>query len=274
MTTLLFTERWTFGGVDLSTFARLVRSTDGVDDAPPLRGDDAIFGALPGRRHLTKLEDGRRIGIAIWIQGTDDDGVVTEPTEAEQARVNLDAFQIVLGRRYQQELVRIMPDGSERVALAECIDWQAIKEHDAGSGILGGVADFWLADPWFYGDEITSADYVPASPTDFTLAHPGTVHGHRVTLDLLGPITDPRVTNQANGIYVEYDGEVAATKHLAIDCEAFTATNDGANAIGDIAHSGAYEWLRIEPGDNTIRVTGSGLSEATKLVLTFRPPYR
>jgi hypothetical protein len=277
MTTFAVPERWTFGGMDLSTRAYMARAIDGPDDAPPLRGENSPFAALPGRRHMGKLEDSRRMGIGLYIFGLNADGGLDEPTEAEQARANLDALQVVLGRRYQQNLVRLMPDGSTRTALAECVDWQQYKPKDIGGdmALLGGVADFLLADPWFYGAVVPDANRaVGASPTNFTLTNPGTTGARRVALDFLGPIVSPRLTNASNTVYVECLVTVASTKHLLIDCSAFTALNDGANVVGSIRHLGAYEWMRLDPGDNSMALTSSGFTGATTLSTSFYPPYR
>jgi hypothetical protein len=169
-----------------------------------------------------------------------------------------------------------MPDGSVRTALAECVSWQAYNPKDIGgdAALLGGVATLLLSDPFFYTAEVTDANRaVGGSPTNFTLTNPGTTGARRVTLDFLGPIVNPRLTN-ANGVYVECLVTVASTKHLLIDCSAFTALNDGANVVGSIRHLGAYEWMRLDPGDNSMALTSSGFTGATTLSTSFYPPYR
>ena len=113
-------------------------------------------------------------------------------------------------------------------------------------------------------------------PTDAGMSgdestHPGTVRGGKVLLDVTGPIANPRVTNVGNGQYVEALVTVASTTHLVIDTAAFTALNDGANAIGSIRHSGAYRFLELDPGTQTLRVTAT--TPGGSLSVTFSPPY-
>ena len=274
MTTLhVAPERWLFGGVNLSTYACLVRQVTGADEFAPLRGEDAPLAGLPGRRFLAKLEDSRRIALGLWILPLAADGERDEPTDPEQVRANLDALYAVLGRRTEQELVRVMPDGSERTALAEVVEVGSIED-PANGALIGLVVDFLLADPFFYGPDEEDSRAIATSPTSFTLNHPGTQRTHRVRFEFTGPITNPRVTNETTGVYVEWLSAVADGKHLVIDAEAFTAVYDGTASPGYLAHSGAYEFMNLDPGENAIAVTGTGLGANSHISTTFRPAYR
>lgn len=271
MTTLAISaDRWTFGGLDLSSYAYLVSVVTGADEFPKLRGEDAPFTGLPGRRPLGKLADSRRLALGLSVTPLSAAGTLVEPTNRRQARKNLDELYAVLGKRAQQALVRYLPDASSRTAMAEVIDVSAFTDPYSGE-LFGLVVDFALADPYLYGADVVVAGATPASPTDLSLTHPGTVRGGKLVLDFTGPIADPRVTNVGNGQYVEALVAVAATKHLLIDVAAFTALNDGANAIGSIRHSGAYRFLELDPGTQTLRV--SATTPGGSLSVTFSPPY-
>jgi hypothetical protein len=274
MTTILLApDRWTFGGLDLSSYAYLVRKVTGADDFPALRGEDPSFAGLPGRLSLGKLEDARRLALALYVFPKDASGALVEPTAVRQARANLDALYAILGKGGQQALVRVLPDATSRTAQAEVVAVSDFSDEASGL-VLGLVADFWLADPYFYGADVTDERAIPSSPTAFTLTNPGTVRGHRVRITFTGPITNPRVTQVTTGIWVQYTGAVLSGDNLVIDCEAFTALNDGVNAIGAITHSGAYEFFRVEAGANALSVTGSAMDGNTRLETTIRPAYR
>jgi len=167
----------------------------------------------------------------------------------------------------------VMPDTTQRTALAECVIfnstiWQAGREYATI------VADFQLSDPWFYAADVVDASRdVSVSPTVFPITHPGTVRGNRVVFDILGPAANPEIVNAANGVSVQCLVTVAATKHLIIDCDAWTALNDGVQAIGSIRHSGAYPFMYFEPGSNSLTWTATGLSAASRLTTTFKPPF-
>jgi phage-related protein len=275
MTTIQYApDRWAFGGQDFSNYAYAVRKVTGADEFPKLRGEDPPFAGLPGRLSLGKLDDARRLALALYVFPMNAAGALVEPTAVRQARANLEALYAILGKGGQQALVRILPDASTRTAQAEVMAVDDFTDEVSGL-VLGIVADFFLADPYFYGaDVVDTSRAIPSSPTTFSLTNPGNVRTHRVQLDFLGPITNPRMTQSTTGIYVQFTGAVASTKHLIVDSEAFTALNDAANVIGSISHAGAFEFFRVEPGANALSVTGSGLSAATRLDTTFRPAYR
>lgn len=273
MTHLALVEEWTVDGTDLSTWAVLVRSATGADSFPDLRGDDEAVPGVRGRRYRAKVEDSRRISLALFVAPADASDVLVEPTEREQARANLDALVRIFAVRRLVTLGRKMPDGSTRTALAEVVSADPTKRY--GGSAFGLVVDFQLADPFFYGDEISSTTATPASPTDFSIDNVGTVVADRLVLDFLGPISNPRLANltldPAGLSYVEALVTVAAGEHLLIDTGRWTALNDGDEAIGSIRHSGAFVFFRLAPGPNSLRVTAS--SPGGSLTVTFDPPY-
>lgn len=277
MTTIpISPDRWTVDGLDLSSYAYIVQSLDGGEDLPPLRGENLVTPGSPGRRYVTKLDDAKRFALALWISQTNaaggwDGGVTSDDIQAQR---NLDALRTILGKRHAlRAIMHYLPDGTSRTATGECATFRT-NWSPAGRGPFLAVADFELPDPYFYGADLVDADRViAASPTDFNLTHAGTARTWRGTLDLLGPIANPRITNQTNGVYVECLVTVAATKHLIIDLDAFTAANDGVGAGGSIRHSGDARWLVLDPGVNAIRVTGTGMTSATRLTTTVETPY-
>lgn len=274
MTNLAMPERWRFRTVDLSTYAVLVRSVDGVDEFPPLRGENILVPSITGRRHAGKQHDQKRLSLALWVNSLDASGTVTEPSNARQARANLDALDALFGARTTGALVRVMPDGSERTATAEVVAVSDIEDEYAHEAI-GLVVDFLLADPYFYGVATFVEQAIAASPTDFALVHQGSVATHRTLITFTGPISNPRLANlsiDAGGaFYVEFLGTVAAATELIIDCGTATATNDGANAIGSIGHSGSFELFRLEPGINNLRVTATTPGGSVRL--DFSPSF-
>ena len=267
-------EQWTFRGTDLSTYAYLVASADGVDDLPPMRGEDLVVPGIPGRRFLPRMADARRFPLALWVLPDNAAGTRDESTNRKQARVNLDALLAILGNSAEGALVRTMPNASTRTAQAVCVATDGIR--DGIDEIIGLVADFSLADPFFYGATITdAARAISASPTNFTFTNTGSQSARKMTFDFTGPISNPRIANltlDAGGaFYVEALVTVATGMHLIINVGAWTATNDGVDAIGSIRHSGAFEFFRIAPGANSLRVTAT--TPGGTLTTAVPPPY-
>lgn len=274
MTHLAMPQRWRFKTVDLSTYAQLARKVDGVDEMPALRGEDRIVPSITGRRFARKRMDEHRVTLALWVQALDADGLRTAPTYERQLRANLDALYALFGDRTPGALVRVMPDGSERTATAEVVSVGQLEDDFAGHAV-GLTVDFLLADPYFYGAQATATQAIAASPTDFIVTNDGTVATHRTTLTFTGPISNPRLANltisPAGDFYVECLVTVGSGLELVIDTASWTAENDGVNAIGSVRHSGAFEFFRLDPGANSLRVTAT--SPGGSLELVHRPPF-
>lgn len=272
MTTIQAPEQWSFGGVSLSSLAYFVGQVDGADDLPPLRGQDVPFTGIPGRRSVGKLFDGRQITLLIVVMPQDSGGTTTG-TNRQQARVNMDAIKQVLGRRVQDNLTRLMPNGTTRTARAECIAISPVTD-PAGGEMFTLLVTFFLADPYFYAaDVIDTSRTFSASPLAFNFTRLGTVRTHKATIDVLGPVTTLRVTNSTTGTWVECATAVPGGQHLVIDVAAFTALLSGASVIGAISHSGDRPFLTFDPGVNALSITGTGLSGSGRITSTVKDPY-
>ena len=106
-----------------------------------------------------------------------------------------------------------------------------------------------------------------------SLTHPGSVLAEHLTLDILGPILNPTITNTTNGTSVTINTTVAGTKHLLVDAYAMTALNDGSNVIGSVVHSGATTFLTLNPGVNVLQISGASCTGSTLVTVAFAPGY-
>jgi len=264
-------DRWTFDGTDLSSYALILSGSPDTEDLPGLRGEDVAVPYLPGRRWAAKLPDSRRLSLAVLVTDQAVGGGLSLPDGRQQFQANLDGLRQALAKPGRRSLVHVLPDGSSRTAQAECLGLQVADWFGAREGVIA-VAEFMLADPHFYGTALVdSARSIPSSPTAFSLTNAGSDRTNRIVLDFLGPIANPRFTNATNGLYVEALVTVASGKHLLIDAEHFTATNDGLNAIGSVRHSGDFRWMILEPGANSISVTAT--SPGGSLTTTAQTPF-
>jgi len=261
-------NRWSFRGTPLNRPDLRVRKMTGIHGVPPLRGTDFLTMGVTGQLWVRKLADSRRIGLELLL---------TDVYRPALIPALLDELGSLFADRAQGALVQYHPDGTIRTAQAEVVDWLPADSAANIGALYLGIADFLLADPWFYTPAVVVTGLVPSSPTVVTVANPGTAYPvgpqGTLTLDLLGPIASPVITNTANGVSVTINVTVAAGKHLIVDCVAFTAANDSVNAIANIQHSGALPFMVLQPGDNPLSVTGTGMDGSTALTCTFTPPY-
>jgi hypothetical protein len=69
-----------------------------------------------------------------------------------------------------------------------------------------------------------------------------------------------------------YDGTIAISKSLVIDCGAFSILNDGADAYVDFELGAGHtvlEWLRLEPGETTVAVAITGGGTGAEAVFVY-----
>lgn len=133
-------------------------------------------------------------------------------------------------------------------------------------------ADFpWTIDvPWMMG---TAYKFLTTIPASFTFEHPGTQdvsqsspQGSKFDLIISGAWTTLSLI--LNGKTIGYAG--AGTGTLIIDSVNMETTLDGVNKL-DLITGDIDSFLSIEPGTNTIQVTGTGLDITA--TLDFAPMW-
>jgi hypothetical protein len=270
MTTVTAAARFSVDGVDLSTLAYVVRAVTGVDEIGPLRGEDAAYSGLPGSQFMGKLRDSRNFALQLTVLATDANGAVTGTSQA-QARTNIDALYTILGLGGQRTVSRTLPNGV-RTCLAE-VTRTTLNPDAAWDTFYSLTAEFRMADPFWYGTALVSGSTpISSNNQTFSITNPGTAPGYRVSFDITGPITGPRVTNTTTGANWEFTGgTVGSGTHLIVDAYAFSATNAGTDVSGLIAHGGAVPFMTVVPGTNSMIV--SSTTSGGSIVTTLRPAY-
>lgn len=254
----------TYDGEDiqLADGSLFLEVREGLGRIPSLRGDDVPHPGLPGRRARNRIGDVLPLELTGWMK---------EPSLSDFA----------VARRYLAGLFR--PSKGLRPLEATLEDGTVISipARVTPDGIEYGtepsatrtvnVALEATDPPYWRGAEVVHVQAFGASPTDFALAVPGNERTHEVTFEIAGPVTNPRVTNLDSDIYVEALVTVAAGEILVIDGQAFTALLEGVTAIGSIRHSGSRQWMLLEPGTNSMRLTAT--TPGGTVTSRFRPVY-
>lgn len=253
-----------YKGTDLQTLDHRIflEVAEGLSGLPELRGSDFVVGGTPGARALVRLPNVLPLLLVGWTKNA------TWPAYRDTIQELQRLFRPMAG---PGALVATLEDGTVVTAQARALSLVPAPDDPGPTKRLSVTMDAVQPPYWLGVDVVDAARAISASPTNFTLTHPGTEQAHRIVFTFTGPITNPRITNLENGVYVEWLGTVGAGEILIIDCLAFTATLDGDNVVGSIRHSGAREWMVILPGDNDLRVTRTGGTGT--LTTTFEPPY-
>lgn len=126
---------------------------------------------------------------------------------------------------------------------------------NAGGSRMEFTVDIYLADPFFYGAEITET----LTRTTQTKTIVGDWSSVKARIELAG--SQGPTTLTVNGAYahgVTYGTTVAGGATAILDIENFKAT-DGVNGkTGSVSHSGHKYWFEPDPGPQSITVSGTG----------------
>lgn len=144
----------------------------------------------------------------------------------------------------------------------------AIRQVTTKSTHLAVECEF-IADPWWYGAEVTDAS--ATSPATITAADAGETDADtdRVTLVVYGNGGTPVITHDPSNGDITFTSAVTAGDPVTLDLHARTATkSDGAvDAANLIAASSS--WFRITGGvENTLTITG-----AAAVTIIHRPAH-
>lgn len=273
-------EYWSFNGTSLHKYCWAIKTFGGSRYAlPPIRGENILYPYRPGRAFASKMADSRVITLAMWVAGVDDNTDNPHATDQlVQFNDNLNALRKLFWTPYSEgiltrrwKLNTVSPEiivAEARAQIAGTMDPSMTGRTRADFAV-----DLLLADPFFYGDEITvnipmDVDVNVFNPGDVEVAYQNfdmVFNGELVSPLLINHSIDPEVSMTLNTLVPpETTVDVDVSQYLAY------RSFDGSNVSAAISHTGAKQWMYLQPGDNILHLHGEGTGAVT---LTFRPPY-
>jgi len=177
-------------------------------------------------------------------------------------------------------ITRTLPDGSTQTRTARCIrvDAQGV----GGSPLTLPVTVLFqlLGDCW-HGASNSDTITLDASPKSGEINNAGNeiVRDITITVTASGSdITQLDIENLESGhvSYVRYSGTIAAGKSLVLTCGDMTCENDGSDDSDNMSFQSGHTipgWLRLMPGNNTIRITRTGGDNSSTAVFAFYDEY-
>lgn len=269
------TEYWEVDGVSLSRYAWGIETVGGSRwGLPPMRGDNATYAYLPGQSFRQKIPDSRTMLLQMFVIGINPstDAYVSNPRvqwndnwRTLQKLFFTPTRQITLTRRWETSTG--MQTASAQAQVVGTLDPEMTGRSRATFEV-----ELLLADPFFYGPVITK-NLTVNTPLTFTYnGDYSTMTARDMVATITGQIANPRITNSAttppNWFQVATD--VAISDSVTVDIGKVTAvrTSDSQSVLGGVTHSGSRRLLLLQPGTNTLTLTGtSGAGTAT---LTYR----
>lgn len=253
---------WDVNGSSLETYCYSVEELDGKYGVPTLRGGDTVVAQRRGSWWNPKLPETRSITLGMWISSRDAAGMIPAGGRERQLHKNLTELQNLLykGGTTQVTLTKRWKDpvsGNVVSALAKAELESFVPKID--NAVAARVtASFRLADPYFYRNEevITLVKDIPQ-----VVAIKGDVPTSKMAIAFNGGLTNGEIVNAtvAPQVSLKVASAIASGDKVTLNTDLFTAIrlSDSNNLIGAVVRSGAPEWMRLQPGNNTLTLSAS-----------------
>lgn len=280
------TETWTVDGFPLSTVAYDIRTWNGLDNIPGVNVSGSGSGTSGGTNGLFQMAQSHgefwypqyytaTTKLLTMYVSSNDPNTGLAPTSIDQGRqnfdTNLDFLTLLFSRRRQlSSVVRNMSNGTSRLALCSRMSVVEPQLVPITSGMI--TVELTVPDSfWRDATDTTLATLAAAFSGRVTALDTATAPMNDMEFDITGPVTNPRITDNESGSWVQYNGTVSTGNTLKIFNKTMSISGVGFSpALINMQHSGDSNWLTLYPtAPNGVNITFGGTSTtgATSLSL-------
>lgn len=274
-------EYWDVDGVSLNQYCHAIKTYGGSRLAvPKLRGENALLPFRHGRQFKSKTPDSKVITLAMWVAGIDPDSDQPADDQKTQFNDNWEALtslfwspgqQITLTKRwFQNASSPVLMQASALCELAGTMDPTMTGRTRADFGV-----DLLLADPFFYAPEVT----LPAIDVgeEVVIVNAGKVETWvNLQIEFQGELLRPTLWNLSADpvVWMTVDTLIQPGYKVNVDVGKFQANRDYDNTeiSATIDHSGFRGWFKLLPGNNTLKLTSSGIGTGSA-ILKYRAAF-
>jgi hypothetical protein len=274
---------WWADEVLLSHFAWNISSKN--MSTPGFRGEHTSLaqrsGVIPT---LNRTREVGEFGLDMWVIGCDaTDGSIpaTRTIRRQMFDINLNTLLRVFLQ--DQRLIRFKHENAAGTRVCDALLSESISVDTMMARPRGQFSATFMIPSVFWRDEVTTSTVSTANatlPKDLPLTHlnGGTAPIDDSVISVVGPITNPRVTDLETGIWVQYTGTLSASQTWTVDSGAFTSTVNGTSVRVQTTHGGHQRLFYIparygNTNTPTVRLTGSAGGTTTKLTVTSYRKY-
>lgn len=266
------TEYWEVDGVSLHTRAHSIETLSGREGLPPRRGANAVVAYRRGEVWRPKVFAARRLALAMWVKGSDANGIIPVAGARAQFNQNLESLKTMFGV-IDRELVltrrkQVLASLLVQTGRAECVG--TLEPNMNGPTLGKFVVDLLMSDPFWYGADVNETVPIVGA----TLVNTGSAAVRNMVIRFNGPLTNPQLVNQSPDIpvAVSYVGTIAGGDWVELNTDDYTARDqDGISVIGNVTHSGERSWMALFPGSNVMLLNVTGGSGDVDI--TYAPAY-
>jgi len=267
------TTTWTFDGTDLNNYAWKIMEMP--ESIPERRGGNVLVPGSRGRLYAPKYHDERSLVLRMYVNNKPTTGGARAQTNL---LTNMQSLQKLFGAPGRKTLEKALVDASVIQIQAEVVEFVEFSHAAFNQYIF--TLEFLLAESvWKPATTIEVSANIASDSQDVVVDTLGTAPVVDAEIKIYQTAENVRLTNITHDEnYFEFDGTIASTFRLEVDCGDWQAlrygtTTASTNVTDRIIHAGESYWLRLLAGSNTIRVTSEVFTTAGSVVFTFRPAY-
>jgi hypothetical protein len=284
-------EWWDVGGESLHKYAWSITSLGGRLGLPTLRGGSTTVPFRPGTPFYVKTADQRTLTLTMFVLGIDPDTDADMASAASRARFN-DNFHAIQRLFWtgsggpQVPLTKRWLTGPEPGTLlqATAMVEPASQMPPTMTGRLRAEfsLDLLLSDPYFYAPQLSQAIVLGEDPVIVTNEGDVPAQYGAVEVDLIGPLTNPRLTNltPTPNVWIQFVGRsgslsvpgiIPAGHTVKLNCDGPLAF-DGENQVTpNLMHAGTRSFFALATGENEIQLTADDGDGSA--VVRWNAPY-
>lgn len=263
-------EILTIDGVALNTHAYNVSTRNGRLNIPGTKTPDVPAGGHGELYVPNKLFEPGVFVINMWVRGVDVDGNVPGVGYKRTWRTNVDTLQRLLGKQHGLlYITQVQLDGTVRECYGRVSN--AIAFETSGNLPMTKMSIEITIPTVFWQDTanqthtytLTGAPPVTRTLTEFSAA---TAPMEDLDLRVVGPISSPKLTDVATGIWVQYTGAIAAGSTWQVLPGTWESkTLSGTNLLAQTDHSGHERFFVLTPSSSgpQLKLEGSGVTAGT-----------
>jgi len=264
---------WEVEGHNLHTWANTIETLSGREGLPPRRGQNEVVAYRAGEVWRPKVFGARNLTLAMWVKGSDANGVIPAAGARAQLRQNIEALKAIFARTDRELVITrrlrtLAPSLLVQTGKAELLG--VLEPNFQARDLARLVVDLVMADPFWYGAQQT----VNITLADGTIVNDGSYYVTKMKVRFKGPLTNPQLVNQSMDpvVSLSYVGTIGAGNWIEFDTDAFTARDQGGlSVLGSTSHSGAREWMVLRPAANAMVLNAEAGTGSVDV--TFSPAY-
>jgi hypothetical protein len=277
----------TIDGVSLGSYAYGITERTGWDSSPGLVGENVRVPGRDGVYWRAKDYDAGRMVLSMYVQGVGSGGSVPSGSTPEATfRANLDALLALFGKRHGLLTIdKGIEDGTIRRNYGE-VTATIEPDYQGPDSFALLKVEITLPDPLWHSVAAVTIEPAGSASSPRTVALSAlagsTAPISDATVLVIGPATNPRITDTVSGAWIQLTGSIASGSVWRVRCADFVSESGaslgytGGTASSQIA-STTFSGPRLLPLTPdpvsltpSLTLSGSGFTSATTLRISAR----